>query len=143
MNQRVDLGATQFDEEDSNTTANPTFDAVLAARLSRRSILRGSLGTAVTAALGSFSLAACGGGDDGPATTPSGNTPAPVQPKDNLLGFGAVNKTLADTVTVPAGYTATVVLATGDRLFSDVPAYKDDGSNTRYDRRSGDCHDGM
>ncbi|AWI52755.1 phosphatase [Aquabacterium olei] len=138
MNKRTDLSVPDFDNEDSNTSNNPTFDAVLQARLSRRSILRGSLGTAMTAAFGGLSLTACGGGgDDTPAaTTPAGST-------ERLLAFGAVAKTLADTVTVPAGYTATVVLATGDRLFSDVSAYTDDGLNTRYDRRSGDCHDGM
>lgn len=127
-----------FDHEDSNTSNNPTFDSVLQARLSRRNILRGSIGTAMTAAFGGLSLTACGGGsDDGPAN--------PVQDavQETLLSFGAVAKTLADTVTVPAGYTATVVLATGDRLFSDVSEYKDDGTNIRYDRRSGDCHDGM
>ncbi|MFN3887956.1 MAG: PhoX family protein [Aquabacterium sp.] len=139
MNKRTDLTVTDFDNEDSNTSNNPTFDAVLQARLSRRSILRGSFGTAMTAALGGLSLTACGGGsdDDKPVTGGTGSS------NERLLAFGAVAKTLADTVTVPEGYTATVVLATGDRLFSDVPAYTDDGLNTRYDRRSGDCHDGM
>lgn len=127
-----------FDHEDSNTSNNPTFDSVLQARLSRRNILRGSIGTAMTAAFGGLSLAACGGGSDDAAPSPVQNA---VQ--ETLLSFGAVPKTLADMVSVPVGYTATVVLATGDRLFSDVAEYKDDGTNDRYDRRSGDCHDGM
>jgi secreted PhoX family phosphatase len=131
MNKPVDLPLSSFDDEDSNTSANPTFDAVLNARLSRRNILRGSLGTALTTAFGGLSLAGCGGGDDDDA------------PTETLLGFTAVAKTLADTSTVPSGYTATTVFATGDPLFAGVPAFRNDGTDTGYDRRSGDCHDGM
>ena len=56
--------AYDFDEENSNTSANPTFDSVLGARLSRRGLLRGGVATAGTAVLGAFSLSACGGSDD-------------------------------------------------------------------------------
>ena len=125
-----------FDDEDSNTSSNPSFRAVLDARLSRRNILRGSLGSALTAALGTVSLTACGGSDD-PAPAPA---PAPAE---TLLGFAAVPKSLADSTSVPAGYTATVVFATGDPLFAGVAAAKNDGTDTGYDRRAGDCHDGM
>jgi secreted PhoX family phosphatase len=135
MHKRVDLplsNTQDFDHEDSNTSPNPTFDSVLNARLSRRNILRGSLGTALTTAFGGLAMAGCGGGDD--------DAPAPTE---TLLGFTAVDKTLADTSTVPAGYTATTVFATGDPLFAGVPAFRNDGTDTGYDRRSGDCHDGM
>ena len=47
MNHRVDAPeqAIDFNNENSNTSANPTFDAVLDARLSRRGLLRhGSAG---------------------------------------------------------------------------------------------------
>ncbi|NUZ08894.1 PhoX family protein [Piscinibacter koreensis] len=136
MNKPVDLPLADYDFEDSNTSSNPTFDAVLNARLSRRNILRGSLGTALTAAFGGLSLAACGGGgSDEPAPAPGAI--------ETLLGFTAVAKTLADASTVPAGYTAATVFATGDPLFAGVPAYRNDGTDTGYDRRSGDCHDGM
>jgi uncharacterized protein len=131
MNKPVDLPVSSFDDEDSNTSSNPSFDAVLHARLSRRHILRGSLGTALTTAFGGLALAGCGGGDDDDA------------PTETLLGFSAVAKTLADTSTVPAGYTATTVFATGDPLFAGVAAHRNDGTDTGYDRRAGDCHDGM
>ena len=54
MNHRVDAPeqAIDFNNENSNTSANPTFDAVLGARLSRRGLLRGSVGTVGTAVLG-------------------------------------------------------------------------------------------
>jgi secreted PhoX family phosphatase len=131
MNKPVDLPLSSFDDEDSNTSSNPSFDAVLNARLSRRNILRGSLGTALTTAFGGLALAGCGGGDDDDA------------PTETLLGFSAVAKTLADASTVPAGYTATTVFATGDPLFAGVAAHRNDGTDTGYDRRAGDCHDGM
>jgi len=66
MNQRVDVpaAAIDFNDEDSNTSANPTFGAVLTARLSRRGLLRGSVGTVGTAMLAGFGVSACGGGDE-------------------------------------------------------------------------------
>jgi uncharacterized protein len=54
-----------------------------------------------------------------------------------------VAKTLADTNTVPAGYTARVILACGDPMAAGVPAYKNDGTDTNYAKRVGDCHDGI
>jgi len=132
MNHRVDAPeqAIDFNNENSNTSANPTFDAVLGARLSRRGLLRGSVGTVGTAVLGGFGVTACGGSDD------------PV-PEAKVLGFGAVAKSLADTVVVPAGYTASVLFALGDPLAAGVAAYKNDGTDGDFDKRAGDHHDGM
>lgn len=123
--------AYDFDEENSNTSANPTFDSVLGARLSRRGLLRGGVATAGTAVLGAFSLSACGGSDD------------PAVPAEKLLGFTAVGKSLADKLVIPAGYTASVVYALGDPLQAGVAGYKNDGTDTDYDKRAGDHHDGM
>jgi hypothetical protein len=125
-----------FNDENSNTSPNPSFDTVLQARLSRRGVLRGSVGTVVgTTMLGSLALAGCGGGDD--------DTPAPVAPTETLLGFKAVAKSLLDTVAVPAGYTASVLYALGDPLRATTPAYKNDGTDTDFENRAGDHHDGM
>jgi secreted PhoX family phosphatase len=116
---------------DHNPTNNQTFDSVLRARLSRRSLLRGSFGTAATALLGGLGVTACGSDDDA--------APEPVK----ALGFGAVGKSLADAVSVPAGYTATVLYALGDPLTAGTTAYKNDGSDGDFDNRAGDHHDGM
>ena len=35
---------SDFNNEDSNTSTNPSFDSVLQARLSRRGVLRGGMG---------------------------------------------------------------------------------------------------
>ena len=127
---------TDPDDLDNNTSANPSLHDVLAARLHRRHVLGGGIGAMTMAGLGSFSLAACGGGDTlAPALTP---TPTPV-----ALNFGAVTKSKLDRVTVPAGYTATVIYATGDSIDPSVPDYLNDGSQDNFARRSGDHHDGM
>ncbi|OGB47000.1 MAG: phosphatase [Burkholderiales bacterium RIFCSPLOWO2_12_FULL_65_40] len=123
--------AIDFNDENSNTSANPTFESVLGARLSRRGLLRGGVGTVGTAVLAGFGVSACGGSDD------------PVVPAEKLLGFAAVPKSLADVVSVPAGYTASVLFALGDPLAAGVAAYKNDGTDGDFDKRAGDHHDGM
>ena len=124
---------TNFNEEDSNISANPSFDSVLQARLSRRGLMRSGAGAVGTAMLGSLSLPACGGG-----TTTEPETPTPT-----LLGFRAVATSLEDKVIVPAGYTASVVYALGDPLGAATAAFKNDGTDTDFESRAGDHHDGM
>ncbi len=125
------------DDEITNFSSNPSFDQILHARLSRRSMLRG--GVASTAALagatslGVMALTACGGSD----------APVAAPVADKLLSFAAVAKNTNDVVTVPSGYTARVVNALGDPLFAGIAAYKNDGTDTDFDKRSGDHHDGM
>jgi secreted PhoX family phosphatase len=136
MNKPADLPLSHLDADDIgyNDSANPTFDSVLQARLSRRGLLRGGVGTAATALFGSVPLIACGGGDDAVPVAPSTVT---------ALGFTAVAKGVADVVTVPAGYTATVLYALGDPLTAATPAYRNDGTDTDFANRAGDHHDGM
>ena len=136
MNQAVDptLLLPAHEDLDHNTSRNVSFQAVLDARLSRRSVLRGGVGSAATALFGSLAVAACGGGDDDPVL---------ATPAENLLGYSAVSKSLADSVAVPAGYTATALYALGDPLKAATAAYKNDGTDTDYENRAGDHHDGM
>ena len=122
------------DDESLNTSDNADFQSVLDARLSRRSMLRGGVGTAATAVLGSWSLTACGGGDD---------DPTPVSTGVSSLSFAPVAKSTADVLTVPAGYTATVLYALGDPLSATTPAFRNDGSDTGFETRAGDHHDGI
>ena len=134
MNQAVDpsLLKRAHDDVDHNTSGNTAFQAVLDARLSRRSILRGGVGSAATALFGSLAVAACGGGDDDPANA-----------QEKLLGFSAVSKSLSNSVVVPTGYTATTLYALGDPLRAATAAYKNDGTDTDFENRAGDHHDGM
>ncbi len=143
MNARVDIN-TDFvdpDDLDNNPSANPRFQDVLGKGLQRRGLLRGGVAGAMSAMFAPLALTACGGGDDDVVISPP--APPPAAPAPTILGFSAVAKTRADTSTVPAGYTAGVIIACGDPLAAGVPAYKNDGTDTNYAQRSGDCHDGI
>ena len=124
------------DDLDNNTSGNPHMNDVMAKRLHRRHVLKGGVGAMTMAGLGTLGLSACGGGDE--IQVPAAATPAPV-----ALRFNAVNKALTDRVTVPAGYTATVIFATGDSIDATVPDYLNNGSQGNFARRSGDHHDGI
>jgi secreted PhoX family phosphatase len=55
-----------------------------------------------------------------------------------------VGKNLLDDIALPAGYTYSVVHATGDRLVSSIAAYGNAGAETDdWSNRVGDHHDGM
>lgn len=150
-NIRTDDPSVDLDDIGTNPTSNPSFTDLIASRLSRRHLFGLGVGTAGTAL-----LQACGGGGGGgtafpvlppaPAPAPAPPAPAPAPaPTPMKLGFNAVAKSLADVVTVPAGYTASVLYRLGDPIASGVAAYKNDGTDdaTTYDRRAGDHHDGM
>ena len=141
MKNASDLSSADFNGDiiGHNDSPNETFSAVLNTRLSRRSVLRGSLASAATAVLGSVGLSACGGSSD----NDSGTTPQSGSANQTLLGFQAVPKSLADAVVVPAGYTASVLYALGDPISAATPAYKNDGTDTDFENRAGDHHDGM
>ena len=137
MNDRTKLPATRIDPDDigCNDSNNPTFDSILSARLSRRDFLRGSASSGAMAIFGGVSLSAlagCGAGTSAAAATP-----------ETLLGFQAVTKSLADVVSVPQGYSYSVLCALGDPLAAGVSAYGNVGTDTDYENRFGDHHDGM
>ena len=124
----------QSDSDDicTNDSANPSFDSVLSARLSRRSLLKGSFGLAASVYFGS-GLAACSSSSDSP------QSPA------LKLTFDAIAKSLADVVSVPSGYSAAVLYRLGDPTVAGVADYKNDGSESgaSFAQRAGDHHDGM
>ena len=117
------------DDLDNNTSGSPSMHDVLAVRLHRRHVLKGGVGAITMASLGTLGLTAC-------ATGP-GVSGEPV------LGFKAVGKAITDRVTVPEGYTATVLYATGDSIDPSVPDYKNDGTDGNFAKRAGDHHDGI
>ena len=127
------------DEENCNTSANPSLNDVIEARMSRRSVFKAGLGSAGTAVLGSFGLAGCSSGNDGG----TGVAPPPVPAPAASLDFRAVAKNRLDAVTIAEGYSAKPLYALGDPLSAATPAYKNDGSDTGFDKRAGDHHDGM
>jgi hypothetical protein len=135
----------------TNTSNNTHLIDLVEQRLAdptRRRTLKSGLGIAALTFIGAGSaatLSGCGSDDDplpAPAPAPA-PPPAPARPAS--LGFNAVAKSVADAVSVPAGYTATVLYALGDPIAANVPAYKNDGTDapSTYAFRAGDHHDGM
>ena len=98
----------------------------MAARISRRELLGGSLGLA---ALGF--LNGCG--------------VLPQSARGPQIGFTPIPTSRADTVVVPDGYTWQVVNAWGDPIMRGAPAFKPDASQTAAEQamQSGMFHDGM
>jgi uncharacterized protein len=134
MNNPKDLNISAIDTDDigCNDSTNVHFSSILDARISRRNILRGGAVSAASALFGTLGLSAChGSSDDNDA------------PTEKLLGFTAVSKSLLDSVIVPTGYTAAAIYALGDPLTGATAAYKNDGTDTDYENRAGDHHDGM
>jgi secreted PhoX family phosphatase len=149
------------DDLETNLSNNESLGDVVKRALSRRAFLRGSLSTGVLFTGGAALLAACGddaSGDPDATPAPDGSpdaapgapdagadasVPPPTRPA--ALGFDAVAKSKDDVVTVPAGYTATVLYKLGDPIAAGVPAYTNLGTDAvdTYDRRAGDHHDGM
>jgi secreted PhoX family phosphatase len=78
------------------------------------------------------------------ATSANGNQSidtVTVTVRPNELGFAPVPKTLADMVTVPAGYSVTVVTRLGDPIAPGVAAYRNDGTDADFAQRVGDHGD--
>lgn len=147
---KQELSAIDPDDIGHNTSDNPSFEQIVEARMSRRGLLRGGVGTAATALFGSMALAACGGGSDDPAAAPSPAPapppPAPAPPAGVTLNFNGVAKNLDDRVTIDtATYTATVLYRLGDPINMATPDYLNDGTDdaASYAFRAGDHHDGM
>ena len=122
-----------IDDDDTNPSRNPSFASVLEARMSRRTLLKGSMGLAAGTFFGG-SLMACADDD----VTPP---PAPQL----RLDFTAVGKSLADAVVVPAGYTASVLFRLGDPIAAGVADYTNNGSEpgASHALRAGDHHDAI
>ncbi|NJC35201.1 hypothetical protein GGR88_002715 [Sphingomonas jejuensis] len=80
---------------------------------------------------------------DAQAGDRTGSATTTVTVRPIALGFNAVPKSLADQLSVPAGYTATVLYRLGDPIANNVAAYANNGSDTNFAQRAGDHHDGM
>lgn len=123
------MRALEPEDFGTNDSANPTFDAVLERRFSRRDLLKASVGLALSGLMPATLAACASGGSSG----------------ERKLGFAAVPKGRADTVVVPEGYTASMLLRLGDPISNAVSAYRNDGTDdaASYALRAGDHHDGM
>ncbi len=122
------------DQKTINLSPNQTFNDVLCARLSRRKLLQGAASWALIGGL-PLSLAGCATGATGGLK------------RTGSIGFKSVPLSKDDTVRVPDGYTATVLLSWGDPIGhpSGSPAFRHDASNTADEQalQAGMHHDGI
>jgi secreted PhoX family phosphatase len=127
-----------FDDADTNTSNNLTFESVVQARRSRRQVLSATAGVAAMAMLGGIKIDAASaseGGHHGHLFTRRG-------PR---LDFSPVAKSLEDAVKVPRGYSYDVLYALGDPIAAGVPDYLNDGTDAAetFAHRAGDHHDAI
>ena len=127
MTQHDDPSFDGFDEIHFPRPAETGFDRVLARALARRGFLGGAL------ALGG--IATLGGA--------MGNAPARAQ--SSRFAFAALPASGEDTVRLPPGYKAEIVLRWGDPLWSDGAGFDPEtrGTAASQDRAFGDNTDGM
>lgn len=128
-----------LDDIGYNNSDNPSFNNILETRLSRRGFVLGGVSSGAMALFGGVTLSTLAGCNDSDDNSSSSAAPA----SEKLLGFTAVAKSLADMVVIPTGYTYSVLCALGDPLSASTAAYKNDGTDTDFENRFGDHHDGM
>jgi secreted PhoX family phosphatase len=117
----------------SNPSDNPEFSDILAARVSRRGVLAGGLGTA---AIGFLGGAVGRAGEVAAAAAPAARP---------VITFTPVPTGSADAFVVPDGYVADVIIPWGTPIHPGGPAWKKDGTNTAAEQllQVGAHHDGM
>ena len=147
MSYITDKARAPFRTEGSIEGNPDSLEAIIDANPSRRTVLRNSLfGLSLLPITGL--LAACGEDDDGmvtiPTPTPSPTpTPTPTPAVSYAVSFTSVAANMDNKVTVPAGYTAQVMLKAGDSI---EPGTAYTGSYPTPDQAEKWCggnHDGM
>ncbi|MFO7706132.1 MAG: DUF839 domain-containing protein, partial [Halopseudomonas sp.] len=129
------------DEPQVNHSLNPTFAAVLQARLARRDVLKGSMGAAALGFMG-VGLVGCNSdsnSDDAAAVAEPTPAPAPVA----LLGFTAIPTSEADEIIVPEGYSHHVLAPWGTPIAGAFPAFSVNSTGADQACQVGSHHDGM
>jgi len=119
-----------LDSISKNSSDNLSLEDIIESRVSRRTVIKGSLAIAAGGFLG-INLTGCGSSSNSSAASAA------------LLKFNPVSKSLDDVVTVPDGYTAEVLYRLGDPINNNTSEYKNDGTDESFEYRAGDHHDGM
>ena len=124
------------DDRVSNPGLNPSFNTLIDQIISRRSVLKSSLGLAAFSLLGGFGLTACKKDDDDAPPTP---------PPERMLGFKSVAVSTGDAMVVASGYVAEPFLLWGEPINSFGPAFQSDAGQgwEAQEQQIGDNHDGM
>ncbi|WP_203300112.1 PhoX family protein [Marinobacter sediminum] len=120
-----------------NQSGNNPFQEVLAARLKRRAVMKGTVGAALASIMG-MTLVGCDSDDDD-------NDTGSVAGVQTDLGFKAVPVSNANQVVVPEGYSAKAFLPWGTPITGSYPEFRADASNTgaEQEQQVGMHHDGL
>lgn len=123
---------TDTDDIGSNQTQNPHIQDLIEQRISRRTVLGGSIAVAATGFFGGSLLV-------------SGEAQAHERCGKAALGFEEVPPSSEDTIVVPPGYTYEVLAPWGTPLLAGAAAFAEDASNSAADqaKQVGFNHDGM
>ena len=106
------------------------FADIIDARYSRRTVLKGSVGVAVSSLFAGGLLTACSDDDENPAPTVR-------------IGFEPIPVSEADTVVVPPGYSWQVLVPHGTPLMTGVPDFALNNTGEDAAGQVGSHHDGM
>ncbi|OIQ25845.1 PhoX family phosphatase [uncultured Vibrio sp.] len=107
----------------------PEFNKFVDAAMSRRRFLKA---TGAASTVGFFAASPLSQAIAKTSTTPS-----------NLLGFGAIPISVADTIEVPAGYQADTLISWGDAVVKGAPAFNQKNDAKAQEMQFGDNNDGM
>lgn len=125
-----------------NFSDNRSIESVIEDRLmdpTRRGLFKGAAAGAAMLFVGAGVASQALGQSAAPAA------PVPVKKRPAKLGFKPVAKSRSDILTVPEGYTASPFYRLGDPIAANVPAYKNDGTDSAatFAHRAGDHHDAI
>jgi uncharacterized protein len=141
------LPTQDFDNEDSNRSSNRHFADVLAVNLRRRGLLKGgSMAVGAAAAVAAMPLAARPLAESiDRSLGQQGFNADEIKSLAARPGHAAIAVTRDNTISVPQGYRAQVLIPWGEPLKANGPAYKGDGSNTgaEQEQQIGMHHDGI
>ena len=116
-------------DRDCNPSNNPSFTSIIGKRMRRRQVLKGSVALAITSMFASPLLSAV--------------RPRATAAQSSLLGFKAVPIGRSDSIVVPEGYKAEVILPWGDPITGDYPSYGLENAGAEQEMQVGSHHDGM
>lgn len=118
------------DEPVCNFSNNPLFADILNSRLQRRQVLRGGIAAAVATLFSRDRVTQMLASPAAAANSP-------------LLGFNPIPVSEADTIVVPEGYSAQVLIPWGEPIAGSYPSYRLDNSGVEQGMQIGQHHDGM
>lgn len=126
-----------------NRSGNHPFHEVLAARLQRRSVMKGTVGAALASLMG-VTLVGCSSDDDDDAADSADSSGGSASAATEL-GFKAIPVSTANQVVVPEGYSAVPFLPWGTPITGAYPEFQADASNTgaEQEQQVGMHHDGL